>query len=91
MSLQARVDTMKSEQERILEMLPEKEKEFLKHVCNDSEYTYEQIADLMHVQHRTVNGYRESIFDKFRIKSKAGLILFVLRYKLYDSFYTGFN
>ncbi len=91
LSLQARVDDIKSEQERILEKLTDREQEFMKYVCNDNEYTYEQIAELMHVQPRTVDGYRESIFDKFGIKSKTGLVLFILRYKLYDSFYSSFN
>ncbi|HTA82400.1 MAG TPA: response regulator transcription factor [Bacteroidia bacterium] len=86
LTLQARVDAIKSEQELILEKLTNREKDFLKLICNDKEYTYEQIADLMHVQHRTIDGYRESIFDKFGIKSKTGLVLFILRYKLYDIF-----
>jgi len=62
----------------ILDQLKHREKEFLKLICNPCEYTYEQIADIMNVQFRTVDGYRESIFRKFAIKSKAGLVLFVL-------------
>jgi DNA-binding CsgD family transcriptional regulator len=45
----------------------------------DDEYTYEQIAHMMSVHRRTVDGYRESIFDKFGIKSKTGLVLFMVR------------
>ncbi|HET7819788.1 MAG TPA: response regulator transcription factor [Bacteroidia bacterium] len=74
----------KTEQERILEQLTAREKEFLKLVCHEKEYTYEQIADQMNVQHRTVDGYRESVFNKFDIKSKTGLVLFILRHKLFD-------
>ena len=74
----------KTEQQVILEQLTEREKEFLKHVCHEKEYTYGQIADLMHVQMRTVDGYRESIFDKFGIKSKTGLVLFLLRHQLFE-------
>ena len=74
----------KTEQQRILEELTDREKEFLKLVCHENEYKYEQIAEIMHVQHRTVDGYRESIFDKFGIKSKTGLVLFVLRNKLLE-------
>jgi two-component system invasion response regulator UvrY len=74
----------KTGQQEILEQLTDREKEFLKLVCHENEYKYEQIADLMHVQHRTVDGYRESIFDKFGIKSKTGLVLFVLRNKLLE-------
>jgi two-component system, NarL family, invasion response regulator UvrY len=74
----------KNHQELILEQLTIREREFLKLVCNEKEYTYEQIADKMNVQHRTVDGYRESIFDKFAIKSKTGLVLFILKHKLFD-------
>lgn len=74
----------KTKQEVILEKLSPKERIFLKHVCDAEEYTYDQIASLMNVQHRTVDGYREAIFDKFDIKSKSGLILFVLRNNLLD-------
>lgn len=84
-SLQTNTSTSKkTEQEKILEQLSAREKEFLKLVCHEAEYTYEQIADKMNVQHRTVDGYRESVFDKFEIKSKTGLVLFILRHKLLD-------
>jgi two-component system, NarL family, invasion response regulator UvrY len=74
----------KTEQEKIMEELTVREKEFLKLVCNEKEYTYDQIADLMKVQHRTVDGYRESVFEKFGIKSKTGLVLFVLKHNLFE-------
>ena len=74
----------KSEHEKILEQLTDREKEFLKLVCDEKEYTYEQIADKMTKQPRTVDGYREAIFEKFGIKSKTGLVLFVLKHKLFD-------
>lgn len=75
----------KSERDLILEDLTPREKEFLKLVCDEKEYTYEQIADKMNVQPRTVDGYRESVFDKFGIKSKTGLVLFVLKHRLADA------
>lgn len=74
----------KTEQEKILEALTPREREFLKLVCHEKEYTYEQIADQMKVQHRTVDGYRQEVFEKFGIKSKTGLVLFVLKHKLMD-------
>jgi len=74
----------KNAQEQILENLSPREKEFLKLVCHEKEYTYEQIADLMTISARTVDGYRESIFQKFGIRSKTGLVLFVLKHKLFD-------
>lgn len=59
-----------------------REMEFLLLVCDEAEFTYEQIADRMHVHRRTVDGYRVSLFEKFNIKSKTGLVLFALRWGL---------
>ena len=74
----------KTVQQEVLEQLTVREREFLALVCHEKEYTYEQIADKMGVQHRTVDGYRESIFEKFGIRSKTGLVLFVLKHRLFD-------
>lgn len=85
LSLRTEVETTRlSEKERILAQLTDREREFLKWVCHEYEYTYDQIADQMQVSSRTVDGYREAIFDKFAIKSKTGLVLFVLKHQLFD-------
>jgi len=84
LSLRSNGNAKKNEKELVLQQLTAREREFLKLVCHEKEYTYEQISDKMSVQHRTVDGYRESIFDKFGIKSKTGLVLFVLKHKLFD-------
>lgn len=73
--------------ELILERLSERELEFLKLVCSPREYTYVQISELLGVKQRTVDGYREQIFDKFDIRSKSGLILFVIKHKLIDNLF----
>jgi DNA-binding NarL/FixJ family response regulator len=78
------IEIKKTEQEQIADQLSAREREFLKLVCDEKEYTYEQMADLMAVHRRTVDGYRESIFQKFNIRSKTGLVLFVLKYRLMD-------
>ncbi len=62
--------------------LTDRENTFLQLVCDENELTYEQIADKMGVSRRTVDGYRESIFEKFNIKSKTGLVLFAIKYGL---------
>ncbi|PBQ33551.1 hypothetical protein CNR22_17805 [Sphingobacteriaceae bacterium] len=77
------LNATKTEQEKILEQLTAREREFLKLVCHEKEYIYEQIAHEMKVQHRTVDGYREAVFEKFGIKSKTGLVLFVLKHDLF--------
>lgn len=85
-SLRNNVEIKKNEAEVLLGQLTAREKEFLKWVCHENELTYVQIADKMDVQPRTVDGYRESIFQKFDIKSKTGLVLFVIKHRLFDYF-----
>lgn len=64
--------------------LTEKERQFIELVCNEDEPTYDQIASRMGVSRRTVDGYRESIFEKFNVRSKTGLVLFAIKYKIID-------
>lgn len=58
-------------------VLTEKEKEFLQLVC--SELTYKDIAAKMYVSPRTVDDYRNSLFEKLKVKSRVGLVLFAIR------------
>ena len=60
----------------------DRELHFLELVCDTEEYTYEQIANIMNVHRRTVDGYRESLFEKLDIKSKSGLVLFAIKHRL---------
>lgn len=73
------------EREAVLLQVTEREKDFLKLVCDENEPTYGEIADKMDVSRRTVDGYRESLFKKFEIKSKTGLVLFALKYGIVKS------
>lgn len=57
--------------------LSPKERLFLKFAC--TEMTYKQIASEMGVAERTVDGYRESLFQKFGVQSRVGLCLEALR------------
>ena len=50
--------------------LTEKEKEFLKWVC--TELTYKDIAGKMFVSPRTVDDYRNSLFEKAGVKTRVG-------------------
>lgn len=56
------------------------EKKFLQHCC--SELTYKEIADQMNLSPHTIDNYRESLFQKFEIKSRTGLVLFAIRNEL---------
>jgi two-component system invasion response regulator UvrY len=71
---------VKEEKGLVQQHLTEREMLFLQMVCDEQEFTYEQIADKMGVSRRTVDGYREAIFEKFNIKSKTGLVLFAIKY-----------
>ncbi|HEY0744831.1 MAG TPA: response regulator transcription factor [Chryseosolibacter sp.] len=55
----------------------ERELEFLKLAA--SELTYKEIADKMILSPRTVEGYRDQLFEKFSLKSRVGLILYALK------------
>jgi DNA-binding NarL/FixJ family response regulator len=75
-----------ADRDSILGRITEQELQFISLVCNDQEYTYEQIADLMGRVKRTVDGYRESLFEKFDLKSKVGIVFLSFKYKLTEPF-----
>ena len=60
--------------------LTDREMEFLKHAC--SEKNYQQIAAEMFVSERTVDGYRESLFKKFNVSNRVGLVLYAIKNQL---------
>jgi DNA-binding NarL/FixJ family response regulator len=62
--------------------LNEREKEFLRHSC--SELTYKEIAEKMFVSPRTVDGYRDALFEKLHVKTRVGLVMYALRKGLVD-------
>ena len=57
--------------------MSENEKEFLKLSC--TELTYIQIADKMNLSPKTIDGYREALFYRFKVKSRVMLALFAYR------------
>lgn len=57
--------------------LNENEIQFLKLSC--SEMTYKEIADIMGISHRTIDGYRDQLFQKLNIKSRTGLVMYALK------------
>jgi len=57
--------------------LNEREIEFLKLVC--TEMTYKEIAEQMCLSPRTIDGYRDALFEKLNLKSRVGLVLFAIK------------
>lgn len=68
--------------EAALSRITDREIEFIRHVCDERELTYDQIAQYMNVTERTVDGYREALFSKITLKSKAGLVIFAYKWGL---------
>ena len=58
------------------------EVEFLKLCC--SELTYKEIADKMCVSPRTVDNYREALFQKLSLKSGTGLVLYAIQNEVFS-------
>lgn len=69
--------------------LSERERQFLTLVCDEKEYTYDQMADIMCLSVKSIESYRTALFERFDIKSKVGLVLFSFQYKLTPPFTDG--
>jgi len=57
-----------------------REIEFLQ--LSSTELTYKEIADTMRISVRTVDSYRDQLFEKLHIKSRVGLVLYSIKNKL---------
>ena len=62
---------------RRLLTLNEREVEFMKLVC--TEWTYKEIADRMSLSPRTIDGYRDALFEKLNVKTRVGLAMYAVR------------
>lgn len=62
--------------------LTEKEKEFLKLICSDQ--SYKEIAEKMFVGQRRVEDYRNALFEKLKIKSRVGLVLYAIKNGMFE-------
>jgi two-component system invasion response regulator UvrY len=60
-----------------LHLMNEREKKFLKLAC--SEMTYNEIASQMFLSPKTIDGYRNALFEKLNVKSRVGLALHAVK------------
>ncbi len=58
--------------------LNERENDFLKYAC--TEMTYKEIADKMFVSPRTIDGYRDALFEKLQVKTRVGLVMYAIKH-----------
>jgi two-component system, NarL family, invasion response regulator UvrY len=57
--------------------LNEKEREFLRLAC--SELSYKDIAAKMFLGNRTIDDYRTSLFNRLKVHSRVGLVLYAIK------------
>jgi len=62
---------------RDLLLLNERELEFMKLVC--TEWTYKEIADRMYLSPRTIDGYRDALFEKLNVRTRVGLAMYAVK------------
>ena len=58
-------------------IITEREKEFLKYTV--SEMNYKEIGEKMFCSSRTVESYRDSLFEKLELKTRVGLAVYAIR------------
>jgi len=57
--------------------ITDREKEFLQYTI--TEMTYKEISEKMFCSPRTVEGYRDSLFEKLELKTRVGLAVYALK------------
>ncbi|WP_299432612.1 response regulator transcription factor [uncultured Aquimarina sp.] len=62
-------------------ILKDREMEFIKHAC--TEKTYKEIASDMFLSPKTIEGYRDSIFEKLHLKNRTGLVIYAIKNKIF--------
>jgi DNA-binding NarL/FixJ family response regulator len=62
--------------------LSDREREFLSYVC--TELTYKEISDKMFCSPRTVEGYRDALFEKLNVHTRVGLAMVAIKLKIYQ-------
>ncbi|MCO5242216.1 MAG: response regulator transcription factor [Chitinophagaceae bacterium] len=63
-------------------ILTDKEQEFLKLTC--SELSYKEIAERMFVSPRRVEDYRNALFEKLKIRSRVGLVMYAIKKGIFE-------
>lgn len=69
-----------SDEKNTSTILTDREAEFLQLLCTD--LSYKEIADKMNISPRTVDGYRDNLFLKLKIKTRIGLVIYAIKNQL---------
>jgi len=73
------INKMDDDGEGLKSLVPlnDRETDFLKYTC--TELTYKEIADKMFVSPRTIDGYRDALFEKLHVKTRVGLVMYAIK------------
>jgi two-component system invasion response regulator UvrY len=62
--------------------ITEKEKEFLRLVC--TELSYKEISEKMFLSPRTIEDYRNSLYEKLNVRTRMGLAMYAIKNKIVE-------
>ena len=65
-------------QQEIIAKLNDKEKRFIQLACSD--LTYNEVAAQMFLSPKTIDGYRNVLFEKLNVKSRVALALYAVKH-----------
>ena len=74
------VDSLSHKEDKFI-ALKEREIEFIKLAC--TEMTYKEIAEEMFLSPKTVEGYRDNIFEKLNLRNRTGLVIYAIKNKIF--------
>lgn len=75
------IGTLKNDNNESTLQLNDRETEFLRLVC--TEMTYKEIADKMFLSPKTIDGYRDTLFQKLNVRNRIGLVLYAIRTRIF--------
>lgn len=77
--LMGAINKLDNPKEGLKNLVPisDRELDFLK--LASSELTYKEIATKMFVSPRTIDGYRDALFEKLNIKTRVGLVMYSIK------------
>lgn len=74
------INSLIQDDESATNKLKENELKFMQ--LASTEMTYKEIANVMHLSPKTIDGYRQDLFQKLNIKNRVGLVMYGLKHNL---------
>ena len=70
--------------EKVIAAISPRQLTYAQLVCHPEEYTSKRISEIMKVSEDTVKRYQRAFLIKFSVRSKPGLVLFALLWRLLE-------